>query len=410
MKIKIKILIILFYLLIILIYIMISEEKLKPITDEKFKQKIDYNNSLTSLACSIEKYFDIPPLHKTLPYIDELLNEKKPDNVILLLIDGLGSRIMDKILNKNDFLIKNRKKEIFTVFPPTTSSCLNTIKKGLNPSEHGWTGWTSYVKPINKIIALYKDIEKGQKEKDDDFLKIKDKYYYNKKTITELINEAGKYLAYELTCYPYNVDRDIDSVFHKILETLKIKGKKYIFAYYPEPDDVLHAYGYKSTKSIKEIEKINQKVEEYSKLILENKNTMLIITADHGHLISNKVDIREKEISKYLITKTLFVENRSPGFLVKKGEEENFKKAFYKEFGNDFYLLSKEEILDYEIFGEYSKNNKHELFESSFGDFMAFAKDSSNMCLIGDNDNNMYSYHGGYSDDEIYIPLIVISN
>ena len=291
-------------------------------SEDKFKTKIDYDKSLTSLACSIEKYFDIIPKHKSLPYIDDLLNEKKPENVILLLCDGLGSRILDKILDKNAYLIKNRKDEIYSVFPPTTAASLNSIKTGLNPSEHGWLGWTGYVPPIKKMIALYKDYEKGKREKDKDFLEIKNKYYYNVKTVTEQITEAGKYLAYELNCYPYNVDRDIDSVFKRILETLKIKGKKYIFSYYPEPDDILHDKGVKSEDAKKEIEKINKKVEEYSKLILENKNTMMIIVADHGHLIvDERIDIKNSEISKYLENPKIFIENRSPALLVKKGEE-----------------------------------------------------------------------------------------
>ena len=379
--------------------------------NKKFKPKIDYDNSLTSLASSISKYFDIKTNHKTLPYIDNLLKEKNPENVILLVCDGLGSRILDKILNKNDFLIKNRKKEIFSVFPSTTAASLTSIKTGLNPSEHGWLGWTSYIKEIYKIITLYKDYEKGKIGKDRDFLKIKDKYFYNKKTIVELINEAGKYSAYELNCYPDNVEKDIDKVFNKILDTLKIKGKKYIFSYYPEPDDILHAFGSESEQAKIEIQKINKKVEEYSKLILENKNTVMIIVSDHGHLISNKVDIRNKEIRKYLEKPFIFIENRSPAFLVKKGMEENFKKAFNKDFGNDFFLLSKEEILKYNIFGEYSENNKHELFETSFGDFMAISKDSSKICLIDEGDYPIhYSFHGWYSDDEIYIPLIVLSN
>lgn len=378
------------------------------ILNEEFHPKIDYQNCLTNLACSIEKYFDIPTMHKSLPDVDELLSQKKPDNVILLLCDGLGSRILNKILDNDAFLIKNRKKEIFSVFPPTTATCLNSIKTGLNPSEHGWLGWTSYIKPINKIITLYKDSEKGKKEKDKDFLEIKDKYYYKTKTIVELINEAGKYLAYETTCYPYNNDRNIDSVFNKILEKLKIKGKKYIFAYYPEPDDILHELGVNSDEAKTEIEKINKKVEEYSKLILENKNTIMFIVADHGHLIGNLANYKDKEFTKYLVCQQSFIENRSPGFLVKKGEEENFKRAFMKEFGNDFFLLSKEEVLKSNIFGDYTEGTKHELFESSLGDFMAFAKDSSNKVLFGEGDTIFCSYHGGTNADEIYIPLIVI--
>ena len=91
--------------------------------------------------------------------------------------------------------------------------------------------------------------------------------------------------------------------------------------------------------------------------------------------------------------------------------EEKFKKAFIKDFGDDFFLLSKEEVLEYNLFGEYAENNKHELYESSFGDFIGIAKDSSNMVLLGQKEvPNKVSFHGGYSDDELYVPLIVLAN
>ena len=326
-KIRLLILSILLLLVIIIVVIIIvatGGDDDDDNDEEPFKFKIDYNNSLTSLASSILKYFDVEPMHKTLSYIDNLLEEKKPENVILLVFDGLGSRILDKVLNKSDFLIKNRKKEIFSVFPPTTAASLNTIKTGLNPSEHGWVGWTAYVEPIDKIIMLYRDKEKGKDEIDNDFLEIKEKYYNNKKTIVQLINETEKYLAYELNCYPYNVDKDIDSVFNRILETLKIEWKKYIFSYYPEPDDILHSLGVESEEAKEVIKKINQKVEEYSKLILENKNTVMIIISDHGHLISNPVDIKNRNISTYLEKPSVFIENRSPTFLVKKRKGKRF--------------------------------------------------------------------------------------
>ena len=382
-------------------------------TSQEFKPKIDYDDSLISIACSIMKYFELNPLHKSHPYLDELFSEKQPENIILLLCDGFGSRVIDKVLNKDDFLIKNRKKEIFSVFPPTTSANLSAIKLGLNPSEHGWIGWSCYIPPINKIINLYKDTEKGKTNKDEDFEKIKDKYFYNKKTIVEMINEKGKYNAYELNCYPYNVERNIDKVFEKILDTLKVKtnSKKYIFSYYPEPDDILHALGIESQEAIDEIKKINLKVEKYSELILKHEKTMLIIVADHGHLIGDKIKIQNYEMYNYLREKKVYIENRSPNFLVKKGFETNFIQAFNKDFGNDFFLLSKKEILEKKIFGEYALNNEHELFEDSLGDFMAISKGNSNKVLLSDTDpDKNTSYHGGYHDDEIYIPLIIINN
>ena len=52
--------------------------------------------------------------------------------------------------------------------------------------------------------------------------------------------------------------------------------------------------------------------------------------------------------------------------------------------------------------GEY-----HSLFTDNLGDFLAIAEDS-NKCFITDGDDVLVSQHAGYTDDEIYIPLIVI--
>ena len=104
----------------------------------------------------------------------------------------------------------------------------------------------------------------------------------------------------------------------------------------------------------------------------------MIIVSVHGHLVSDKIDIKNNDIIKYLENNKIVIENRAPGFIVKKGEEESFKNSFVKEFGKDFYLLSKKEILKYKLFGEYGIYDKHKLFESSFGDFKFLSK--SNKC------------------------------
>ena len=82
--------------------------------------KKKYNECLTNLACSIRKYFGLDYRHNTLSYIDELLEAKKTKNVITILCDGMGSKIINRVLNEDSFLLKNRLKDITTVFPATT--------------------------------------------------------------------------------------------------------------------------------------------------------------------------------------------------------------------------------------------------------------------------------------------------
>lgn len=80
----------------------------------------NYHECITNLACSIRRYFNLETKHNSLSYIDKLLDERKPRNVVLLLFDGMGSNIIDRVLDKNDFFIENRIKKITTVFPATT--------------------------------------------------------------------------------------------------------------------------------------------------------------------------------------------------------------------------------------------------------------------------------------------------
>ena len=153
---------------------------------EKFNFKINYEECITNVACSILKYFNCNYYHNTLKTLDDILSQKNPENIILILFDGLGSRILDKILNKESILLKNRIKEITSVFPSTTASSTLSIQTGLNPSEHGWLGWFNYISPIDSIIQLFWDVEKGHSSrspKNQEFLNIKEKYLSHKRLV-----------------------------------------------------------------------------------------------------------------------------------------------------------------------------------------------------------------------------------
>lgn len=228
------------------------------------KVKNNYQECLTNFACSIEKYFGLTTKHNTLPYIDQLLAEKKPENVVVILFDGLGSRILDRVLKEDSFLRKHKYKEITTVFPATTTAATTSLLTGLNPIEHGYLGWNVYISPINKIITLYLNTEKGKDKTDEDFLKIKNKYY-TFKSIPKQIEEKGLGKGIELFPFQKKIYHGLDDMLEKIKEETEKTGKKYIYAYDDEPDHTMHEYG-PDSKEVKElIEERDKKVEELSK-------------------------------------------------------------------------------------------------------------------------------------------------
>ena len=102
--------------------------------------KINYNECLTNLSCSIRKYYGLDYKHNTLDYIDKLLEQKSPENVVLILFDGMGSKILDRVLDNDSFLIQNKYKDITSVFPTTTTTATTSVLTGLDPVGHGWLG------------------------------------------------------------------------------------------------------------------------------------------------------------------------------------------------------------------------------------------------------------------------------
>ena len=79
----------------------------------------------------------------------------------------------------------------------------------------------------------------------------------------------------------------------KIIELSKTANKKFIYAYYEDPDYIMHEMGTDHIKVNKDINKINKATEELcSKL---GKDTVVIVTADHGHLNSKSILLSDYE-------------------------------------------------------------------------------------------------------------------
>ena len=377
---------------------------------EDLNLKVNYDECITNVACSILKYFNCNYYHKTIPILDEFLTKANPKNVILMLFDGMGSRLLDKTLEKDSFLIKNRIKEITSVFPSTTASSTLSIQTGLNPSEHGWLGWTNYISPINSIIQLFWDVEKGKtpkNEKNEEFLKLKNDYL-SPKLLVDVIKEKG-YETYSISPYSDYKYKTLNQMFNIIKEKLEIKSnnKKFMYVYNTEPDSTLHMNGTDSIEAKKLIIERNKKIEEFYNKHLDNES-FIIIVADHGHINGDNIYLKDYPDIKNLMKTSIYAENRCPMFRIKEGLQDNFKNLFNKYFGDYFYLLSKEEIINKKIFGEinYQKNR---LFDSSLGDFIAINKNNNNKAILDDIDFPMISVHGGNSDDEIFIPLIILN-
>ena len=363
--------------------------------------KNNYHECLTNLACSIRKYFELEYKHNTLEYIDAILEEYKPQNVVTILCDGMGSNIIDRILTQNDFLIKNRIKPITSVFPATTVAATTSMLTGLNPCETGMLGWDMYYKDLDKTITVYLNSLK----EDNEHTPLQEASEYNdkhmiRKTIMDEINEKGKNKAYGLFPFGDSKYEKIEDMYQLIEEKCNEPGKKYIYAYNIEPDHTMHDIGC-DKQEIKDIViDINKKIEELSNKLT---NTIIFVVADHGHHNIDNIFIKDYPNIEECLLRNTSLEPRAVNFFIKPEKKEQFVSLFNKYFSAYFDLYSMEEVISSKLFGDGTEN---EIFKDALGDYLAIAKDNKALLYIGGEE--LKSHHAGYTDDEILVPLILI--
>ncbi|MDO4378587.1 MAG: alkaline phosphatase family protein [Erysipelotrichia bacterium] len=357
--------------------------------------KNDYKHCLTNLACSVQKYFGVEYKHDTLTQIDEILASNQPENVVLILFDGMGSRIIKRNLDSHDFFKKNQINELTSVFPATTTAATTSVRTGLNPVEHCWLGWDTYLSPIDKTITLFLSKEKGKEETCSEFTHMRG--LLDTPCLAESIAQKG-YIGHEISHFGDIDYTDLDDMLEKIKQQCAIKGKKFLYVYDTEPDSSMHKLGPDSPEVIDIIRQRNDKVE---KLCAELTDTVVIV-ADHGHIVSKNIHIEDYPDFTQMLERTTSIETRACSFKVKEEYLNKFADKFNELFGKWFILLSKKEVLDSKLFGD---GNEHPLFRDAIGDFLAVAIDRYS--LLSKDNFPLYSIHAGYTDDEVYVPLIV---
>jgi len=111
----------------------------------------DYNNSILNITMSILKNYNLPTDYNSLNILDKTM-DKKYKNIVLLILDGLGTSILNK--HSNGFLSQNKIADITSVCPSTTTSAMTTYYSAKPPSKTGWLAWSQYFKEYGRTIDL----------------------------------------------------------------------------------------------------------------------------------------------------------------------------------------------------------------------------------------------------------------
>lgn len=359
---------------------------------------LDYKNCIANLPNSILKYFGVETVGDTLPLADRYL-EKGYKNIVVLLLDGMGTHILEKNLGKDGFFRTHLADSYKTVFPPTTVAATTSIDCGLMPIEHAWFGWDCYYPQIDKNVTVFLNTE--QCTNDPVAESSAAMTYCGYESICARLVDSDK-KAYYATPFVAPYPGDLDAICERIVSLCAEEGSKYIYAYWNEPDTTMHKYGCYSNETKDMLAHLEERV---CKTCEQLEDTLLIVTADHGHVDGGNVCIRDYPEIMECLVRLPSIEPRALNLFVKEGMKDRFEKVFQETFGRDFLLLTKAEVYESNLFGT---AGRHPNADGMIGDYVAVATSDLTVFCSYEEANGFKGVHAGYTKEELDIPFIAV--
>jgi len=363
-------------------------------------------NNLVNLGNSILKAYGLPAFHPSIKAIDDAIKGHK--KIALFLFDGMGEYIQSIHPKATKFIRSGKFCDIFSTNPPTTVAATNAIRSARYPLETGWIGWVQRAEETGLIFRTFKNDNVLTEESLGEEPLMKQLAFY--KPIARLLREKG-IKAQELlgtVSQDALADTECDYLRAKTLrqqfksvDKFFSDGGEFIYAYWPKPDYYIHTMGVKSLFVDFYLRLINRGIKRF---VSKNPDVLTIVIADHGLIDIEPDDLsKDKELFDCLEDNAaILIEGRTPSFLIKKGKEKDFEKAFKNHFKDDAVLFSKQEAIDSGLFGKTDATK----FSSFFGDYVAVLNKTNKICYIPKSGKFTFkAHHAGGTIEEREISL-----
>lgn len=352
------------------------------------------------------------------------LFEKKKE-VIVFALDALSfnyfySDIMPKIKNMK----KKYASAITSVFPTTSATCWTSVLTNSFPSEHAIYGTSFKLEGANMNYVWHRNYFcHGNRIIPNQCKSSKFRLVLSKGNIFQFLLKKN-ILTYDIGHYfednPSNplldnitkgairiksrkkyfdlIEKPNELLMYsldEIKEILDYSNEKKLIWSYIDTDNFIHHHGYKLLTKIMEWEKLFDFWDDYF-----SEDRAFLFIADHGQIPQNNVMVdilKESESNKELCCNT-----GGAGRIIYVFPKPEMKQKIYKwlcdKIGDSGKIFTKEEIINAGLI----KVNANGL--NRIGDYIAIGY-QSNFPSTGPN----YLFeHGALSEDEMFVPLVVM--
>jgi len=363
--------------------------------------KPNFRKCNLNISATLAEFLGAENKNAVLPMLRKEL-KKNYKNIVFICFDGLGMYPLEKNTEKDDFLRKNIVDVLRSTFPSTTTNATTSLITNKLPLEHGWFGWSMYFNNIKRNVNIFLNTDSWTNEKiDTDGISplAEFPYYFDEAKSDYEINTL--FPPFIKTAHPERnayYQFDMEQFFDEIKKVCEKPNKQFLYAYNNEPDHSMHEYGVTSLTGKTIVRDISQRLQ---KIYEEERDTLFIVTADHGLVdIDGYVEMYKDEKMYSMLETYPYMEVRAIAFKVKDGFKKEFVKHFKRTYGKDFILKRTERLVKKGYFGKFG--DKRDLL----GDYVAIGISKKTALLTPDS--MLFKGHHTSLTEEMSVPLILL--
>jgi predicted AlkP superfamily pyrophosphatase or phosphodiesterase len=372
-------------------------------------------------------------IHGASPLAEEVLPAalvRGVRRVLLILVDGLGFEQLESLRGRESLSLFDAGRSgslapITTVAPSTTTSAVASACTGEPPIRHGLLGYRLLLKELGVVANMirFAPVTGGQPF---DSRGVEPRTFFTATTLFERLKAAGvrtaaitrrdflgsalsKMVHHGAEVSGFASQSDLAVLARRVLDGLG-DHRGLIFAYWDLLDGVSHRYGALGDEYRAELAVLDFALQREVLSRRGDGKTLVLLTADHGHVNvppERRIDLRNHPEFLEALSIAPAGEPRFAYLYSKPGRRDFLLEYARREFGSVGVALPAEESVRRGYFGP---GPGHPAAAERLGDvhLVPVANHAFLSPFPGEKPTDMVGRHGGFTPEEMLVPLLAM--
>ena len=343
---------------------------------------------------------------------------RSSSKVVLFVIDGLGHDLLLEV-GAGGTLHEGLRGRITSVFPPTTATAITTFLTGLAPQQHALTGWFMWFKEVGVVAAPLPfttrvgnvplagmGVDPHRLIGSRPIANVLDARCFMVQRHDLVDSSYSRAHQGEARVRGY---RSMQGFFDAVRDIVRKNEHCYVYAYWPQLDALGHAVGVGAKRVRDHLRELDAHFAQFLETV-DGSGATVVVTADHGFVDTTRrtrIELGDHPRLADTLVIPLCGEQRLAYCYVDPDKRDIFESYVAEELGEFCDAVPSEELVSRGYFGLGDPDPR---LADRIGQYVLMMKDNYviRQQLLGEpHPHDHVGVHGGTSDAEMYVPLVV---